>query len=623
MNLFGWSDVSAGDSPPETIAQMMGSAPTQRSLAKLDSAGALAVHGGPGRRDLADDGAIAAAIVGNPRWEEPELAAIAIDSGHAIALGEAYRRYGDGFFRYLHGAFSLAVVARTPRRVLIAVDRFGIFPMCYAQPRGGGLVFGSTTDLVRRHPAMTSTVAAQEIFNYLFFGICPSPTTIYREIFKLLPAQYLVLEQSQLRRAFYWQMPYSGTSTTDDGHLGAEMLALLRGAVQRAVDDHDPATLGAFLSGGLDSSTVVGLLSEAIGSHVKTFTIGFGHGRYDETYYAGITAQHFGAEPHVHYLTPKDVVDVVPRIAQSFDEPYGNSSVIPAYYCAKLARNHGVTRLLAGDGGDELFAGNSRYIDQKIFAVYGAIPQGLRSGLIEPVARVRGFDRWSIGRRARSYIRRALMPMPERLETYNFYRNANLAEVFTAEAFATIDPEVPVAMLREVYERTPSRSMLQRMLHLDLKVTLADNDLRKVGTACELAGVTVAYPFLDEAVAAFSATVPPDLLIKGFQRRWFFRQAVKDLLAPETLKKRKHGFGMPFAEWVREDRHLRDLAVDCMRGFKTRGYLRGEFIDQLIAGGTPEIDDGLAWDIMMLELWFRSRTTGAQPSTNSAADSYY
>lgn len=617
MKLVGWSD-TARDSPSEvTVAQMTGSVPAQRSLVKVDPIGALAVHGEHGRGDLADDGTVATAIVGNPRWNEPELAAIAISSGHAAALGTAYRRYGEKFFRYLHGAFSLAVISRTPRQILVAIDRFGIYPMCYAHPRGGGLVFGSTVDLVRRHPAMTSTVPAQAIFDYLFFGICPSPATIYREHFKLLPAQYLILEGSDVRRAFYWQMPYRDHNETSITRLNAEMLELLRRAVKKGIEDQDPAAVGAFLSGGLDSSTVVGLLSRVGETRVKTFTIGFAHDRYDETRYAEVAARHSGAEARVYYLTPKNVFDLVPLIAQSFDEPYGNSSVIPAYYCAKLARDHGVTHLLAGDGGDELFAGNSRYIDQKVFAIYDEIPQVLRRGLIEPVIRLPPLEMWRLGRRARSYVRRALTPMPDRLETYNFYRNSDLVTVFAPDALAEIDSEAPLAMLREVYERTSSRSMLQRMLHLDLKMTLADNDLRKVGTACELAGVTVAYPFLDEAVAEFSATIPPDLLIKGFQRRWFFRQAVKDLLAPETLKKRKHGFGMPFAEWIRGDRHLRDLAVDCMRGFKARGYLQGEFIEKLIAGGTPEIDDGLAWDIMMLELWFRSRTTGAQPSAHS------
>jgi asparagine synthase (glutamine-hydrolysing) len=614
--LVGWSDVADQPMPADAIVARMLGPPERRprSPADLSPAAALAVEG-DGRCDRADDGAIASAVVGAPRWEEPELAAVAVGNGHAAALTEAYRRYGEGLFRYLHGAFSLAIVDRASNRVVIAIDRFGIYPMCYAQLKGGGVVFGSTTDLVRRHPAVTSTVPAQAVFEYLFFCTCPSPRTIYREQAKLLPAQYVVFEPNEVRRAFYWQMPYRDRTAKDVRELSADMMRLLRRAVGRTIEDQPPKEVGAFLSGGLDSSTVVGLLREAIGAPIKTFTIGFVQDRYDEAHYATITARHFGAEPHVYYLTPKDVIDLLPVVARSFDEPYGNSSVIPAYYCARQAKEYGISLLLAGDGGDELFAGNSRYVDQTIFSYYGRIPRFLRRGLIEPVTRLPGLG--SLGRKARSYISRALTPMPDRLETYNFYRSSDLADVFAADALATIDREEPLEMLREVYGRTPTHSMLQGMLHVDLKVTLADNDLRKVGTACELAELAVRYPFLDEEVAEFAAGLAPGLLLKGRKRRWFFRQAVKDFLAPETLRKRKHGFGMPFAEWIREDPALRAVAVECLQGFKRRGYLRGEFIDRLIADSVPGVADALAWDIMMIELWFRDREAGLRSARHA------
>lgn len=604
--LLGWFDSPVAGMPPEGAAAVMARArafdDAPRRLVRTGPSFGLAAQGAERDTALASSDAISVAVAGRPRWEDDALAALAAREGHAAAALEGYRRHGEGFLPWLKGSFSLAVVDGAARRVVIAVDRFGVHTMCYSQPRRGGLVFGTSTDVVCAHPAVESTVSDQTVFNYLYFGICPSPQTIYREQSKLLPAQYLVYERGMIRTGFYWRMPYGTGVEKDVPTLSAEVMQRLRRAVERNIGDEDPAHVGAFLSGGLDSSTVAGLLSEAVAGRAKTFTIGFEHAEYDEIHYAEVAARHFGTEQHNYYLRPSDVVDVLADLSRAFDEPFGNSSVVPAYYCAKAARERGTHLLLAGDGGDEIFAGNSRYIDQEIFGLYGRLPRLLRSALIEPVA-----SRLPIARRVQSYIRRANTPMPDRLETYNFYQNADLAQVFEPAMMARIDPVEPLRNLREAYERTQSEEMLQRMLHLDLKITLADNDLRKVETACRMAGVGVAYPFLDDDVAEFAAHLPGSLLIRGRKRRWFFKKAVEDFLAPETLAKRKHGFGMPFVEWPREDPALRRIAVDCVAGFKRRGYLRPDFLDRLMGERGDGSHDGLVWDVMMLELWFRER----------------
>src|SRR5581483_1798618 len=200
----------------------------------------------------------------------------------------------------------------------------------------------------------------QAVFDYLYFGISPSPGTIYRELRKLLPAQYLRRAGGRIDCGFYWQMPYAERTEKEVRDLSGDLMQRLRGALVRTVGDEDPRRLGAFLSGGLDSSTVTGLLSEASGGHAKTFTIGFRQAKYDESGYAEIVARHFQTEHRTYYLTPRDVARALVPIARAFDEPFGNSSVLPAYYCAKLAGENGVSLMLAGDGGDELFGGNSR-----------------------------------------------------------------------------------------------------------------------------------------------------------------------------------------------------------------------------------------------------------------------
>ena len=608
--LAGWLDTSVGEAAARaTLGSMAGAPPfqTEGSLSTWLEPGAALATFGPSRScDLASVGSISAAIVGRPRWTDAGLAATAARDGHATAVIAAYRRQGDEFLRSLNGAFALAVI--DGRRVLLAVDRQGVCGLCYCQPSSGGLVFGSTTDVVAAHPDATSTISEQAIFNFLYSGIIPSPRTIYHEQRKLLPAQRLVFEDDRLNTIFYWQMPYKDRTERSVQSLRDELMELLAKAAARSVEAVDLRNVGAFLSGGLDSSTITGLAARMSDYPVKTFTIGFTHDKYDESRYASITARHFGTEHHNHYLQPKDVVDSLSVLSRAFDEPFGNSSVVPAYCCARIAREHGIELMLAGDGGDELFAGNSRYVKQKRFNSYLSIPSPLRKGFLEPVLfGLPGLTRWQLALRLRGFVRYALMPMPDRLEAFNFYRNADLSQVLESALLAQIDPQEPIEGLREAYLRTVSDDLVQRMQHLDLKITLADNDLRKVNTACMAAGVGVAYPFLDDEVLEFSARIPSSLLLRRGERRWFFKQAVKDFLAPETLSKHKHGFGMPFTEWTREEPLLKELAVDCISSFRRRGYLRGDFLDRLLSA--DEAYSGLAWDVLVLELWLRDHGT--------------
>jgi asparagine synthase (glutamine-hydrolysing) len=616
-NLIGWMTDRAEEMPPAALAETMIGARAlcqpQRLRAQADACCGVAIDGGRSEADVAQRDGCRAAIVGRPYWSDPTLAAAANRHGHAEALLGAFLRSGERCLDHLRGAFALAVLDQARKRAFLAIDRYGIHSLCFTLPRSGGLVFGTRTDSVRAHPAVSATISEQSLFNYLFFGVCPSPGTIYREHVKLLPAQCVLYKDGHVRTEFYWQMPYRERTDRGTPELCHELLERLSAAVNRATAGTPRATLGAFLSGGLDSSTVTGLLSRSTGGHAKTFTIGFAQAQYDESGYAEIAAKHFKTTHHLHRLSPGEVTPALTTLAGAFDEPFGNSSVVPAYFCAKLARDAGVTRILAGDGGDEIFAGNSRYVDQLIFESYKLVPKRLRHDLIEPLLfQWRGAARLRLLRKAQSFVQRARVPLPDRMETYNFLASVKLESIFAPSFLSAVDPGAPLAGLREVYQRTTSSHALQRMLHVDLKLTLADNDLRKVGVACALANLEVDYPFLDDDVVEFSASIPPNLLIRHLERRWFFKQAVRS--PAEILAKRKHGFGMPFAEWPRQDPTLRDIAQECLTGFSQRGYCRPEFVTQLLGGPEEAIGQALVWDIMMLELWLRSRSSG-QPAT--------
>jgi len=616
--LCGWVGGRPLDEPTAGVLAAMAKGLVAHAGAVAESrdgpACALHVAGWPGRAGLdAGDGPWAA-IEGYPRWSDATLAALARERGHGAALAEAYRRHGTGLFQYLEGPFSLAVIEPESGRTLLAIDRFAVHTMCVAPLPGGGLAFGATTEAVRAHPAAGATVTPQAVFDFLLFYTCPAPRTVYREQIKLLPGQYLLFEGDRTRTEFYWRMPYREDEPGRFEDLAAELDARMEVAVRRALEGEDSARTGAFLSGGLDSSAVTGMLKRATDRRPRTFTVVFRQKGYDESSYARAAARHFDAEYRDYALTPKDALDLIPEVAAAYDEPFGNSSAIPAYYCAKMARAAGVDVLLAGDGGDEIFGGNERYVQQIPFEAYSRLPGFVRAGLLEPaILRLPWPGRVGLVCKARNYISYARIPLPDRLELFNYWRGIDLAEAFDPAALREIDPDEPMALRRAVYERTGSGALVHRMMHLDLTAALADNDLRKVNRMCALAGVRVRYPFLDEDLAAFSARVPPDMLVRGRALRDFFKRALKDFLPPETLAKRKQGFGMPFEEWLKQDPDLRALAGEALGAFRRRGYLQPAFLDRIIEGhgrAEPAPGDGIVWDIVMLELWLRTHGHG-------------
>jgi asparagine synthase (glutamine-hydrolysing) len=547
-------------------------------------------------------------MIGSPRWRDAELAEEQRALGGAAALRRAYREHGLDLFSRLQGAFAFAILDPSARRAILAVDRFGIHGL-YFSCKSGRLVFGSTADLVRAHPEVGATIPLQSIYNYLQAYVCRSPGTIYAEQQKLGPAQYLVWENGRAQAACYWRTSFDPDRTHSAEEMAVELVAQVRRAVRQSLPDDRPEGVGAFLSGGLDSSTVAGMLSEVSVGPAKTFTIGFDETSYDEMRYAEAASRRFGTRAHPYYLTPQDVVTMAPRIAAYYDEPFGNSSAIPAYFCAAMARQAGLSCILAGDGGDEILAGNSRYLDQQTYIRYGRLPGPVRAALRLAVFHAPVVCNTPLWRRAQRYIARAELPLPERLESFNYYQTERMAEVFDRDALRKLDLEAPWREMRETYEGAASKDPLQRMMHLDAKQALADADLKKVTGMCELAEIEVRFPFLDDELVAFCATIPPELHLKNDRLRAFFKDAFKEFLPPEIINKKKHGFGMPFYEWTRDHPPLRELAYDSLKSLSGRHLVRSEFIEKVMlehACAEATIYDGLVWDLMMLELWLQS-----------------
>jgi asparagine synthase (glutamine-hydrolysing) len=541
-----------------------------------------------------------AALDGQPRWLDADLRQLASQQGHAHALLQAYERHGEGLMGQLGGHYALALIDRSAKRVLLACDRFGTKPIAYGRAQDGTIVFGSRADFVARYPGIDASIDPQALFDYAYFHVIPSPNSVYRGVCKLEPATRVVLGAQTTTVSRHWQPSY-GSEVRSEAELAERLRPTLAQAIERCTPNE---TTGAFLSGGLDSSTVAGMLAQR--QKAKTFSIGFGEPGFDETHYARTSARHFATEPHEYYVQPDDVADAVPLIAQAYDEPFGNSSAVPTLFCARLARQHGVRQLLAGDGGDEIFGGNERYAKQKIFERYLRAPAWLRHGVIEPLSGGPLGAIPGLPAKLRSYVQQANVLMPLRLYSYGFVQHQGAASIFAPAFLALIDQERPARMLRECYDAAPTDNLIERMLFLDWKLTLADNDLRKVNCMCALEGVEVAYPMLDDDLHDLALQVPADLKVHGNALRYFYKRALRGFLPDEVLDKPKHGFGLPFGQWLKKSARLQGLVNTSLESFRERGLVQRDFADKLMAAhreGNASFYGGFLWVLVLLEQW--------------------
>ena len=504
------------------------------------------------------------------------------------------------------GDFALGMTDQQGRTVL-AVDRFAIRSLCYRVTEDG-LFFAERADELA-DPSVE--IDPQAIYNYLYFHVIPSPGTIYKGIRRLPPGHYAVFENGKLTVARYWTPEFTEPRTASFGTLRDEFRQLLHVAVADQLDGGKPA---CFLSGGTDSSTIAGMIGQVCGQPAATYSIGFEAEGYDEMEFARIAARRFGTDHHEYYVTPDDLVNSIPLVAQHYDQPFGNSSALPAYYCARMARDDGVSRLLAGDGGDELFGGNTRYAKQKVFGLYDAVPGMLRNALLEPLLLGTALGRIPLLSKGRSYIEQAKVPLPDRTQTYNLLYRLGLARVFDPGFLERIDLDDPIVQQRQVWHETKAFSQTNLELAFDWRYTLADCDLPKVVGTTALAGTEVGFPMLDSRLVDFSMRLPTSYKLKGLRLRWFFKEALRGFLPDEILTKKKQGFGLPFGVWAVRHKPLRDLAEESLRGLVDRGILRGEFVDSLFARylqDHPGYYGEMVWISMMLEQWLRGKRVAA------------
>ena len=548
---------------------------------------------------IGEDNGVLCLACGEPRFTDPRLAELAVAKGAAAAWLATFRQRGDSATLGARGRFSVVLIDDAQRSVTIVTDRFATWPVCY---RLGSGVF-SFADRADAVPFAGQRLAPQALFDYLFFHMIPAPATVFAEVVRVQPAHLVRYRAGKVESKPYWTPVFDETARPSLEDSRREFRAIVETAVAREVDGR---STGAYLSGGTDSSTVAGMLCKVHAAPAKTYSIGFDAAGYDEMQYARIAARHFSTDHHEYYVTPADLLAAIPRVAAHYEQPFGNSSAVPALICAERAKHDGVEKMLAGDGGDELFGGNTRYATQRVFGWYYVVPAALRSGVLEPLLGGSAAGRLPIVKKVASYVKQARVPMPDRLQSYNQLLRIGPSEIFTADFLAVVDVGAPLAQQRQLWSSIDAKSLINSMLAFDWRYTLADNDLPKVLGTTQLAAIDVGFPLLADELLDFSLALPPEWKLKGLTLRWFFKEALRGFLPIEIIQKKKHGFGLPFGVWATQHDGLRSLASAALRALGERGVIRRPFLEELLEvrlDEHPGYYGEMVWILMMLELW--------------------
>ena len=518
-------------------------------------------------------------------------------------IAHAYAEYGTACFERLRGMFAIAVVDQDSRRLVLARDRIGKKPLYVGELSPGLLGFGSELKTLLAVPGWTPQLSMPAVQDFFSLGYIPAPDTIFEGIAKLPPAHWMSIEPGRdggapsIQQTRYAHVDFQPKWTDDEATLEERLLAELDDAVKvRLVSD---VPFGAFLSGGLDSSVVCALMTRHLSQPLKTFSIGFEEAAFDELPDARRVAQHLGTEHH-ELVVRADATGLLDTLAHHFDEPFGDSSAIPTYLVSQLAAKH-VKMVLSGDGGDELFAGYSRY------RRYAALQRIRRStlGMGPALAKLAGaLIPGARGRRLAGIGQRMGLPWPDDyLALVALANPADLGLLFGERAKTD-----PFGSIRQRFVRSDIDSDMERILSGDMDTYLADDILTKVDRTTMAVSLEGRAPLLDQNLIAFAARLPFDMKQRGEQGKYLFRKVAARLLPADVLNKRKQGFAIPLASWFRTD--LKPMLLDTIgsRAFRERGIFSMQGIQTLVDEHQQGLQDRgeLLWMVMVLETWLKT-----------------
>lgn len=511
----------------------------------------------------------------------------------------AYAVFGVECLSRLHGMFAFALWDARERTLFAARDRAGKKPFYYRLD-ADGLAFASEPKAFLAEPSFSPEADPAALFQYLSYQYVPTPGSAFKGVRRLPPAHYLLVRDGRVQVERYWQLRYSPKVQVSEAEAEARALDLLRQATrERLVSD---VPLGAFLSGGIDSSLIVALMAEAGAGTVRTFSIGFDESDYNELPYARMVADRFGTEHHEAIVRP-DAVSILPTLIWHYNEPYADSSAIPTLYLAAMTRRH-VTVALNGDAGDENFAGYSRYLASLAARRVEWVPRPVRSGLAALSAGSTASR--SFAARARRFLQAAADTPQQRYARWIFhFGDRQKQELCTPAFLERVGALQSVHSLEALFADVPDEDFLDATLHVDVHSYLPDDLLVKVDIATMAYGLEGRSPFLDHRFMEYAASLPTTLKIRGVDKKYLLKKIARRFLPSEVIDRPKMGFGVPLEHWFRSQ--LRELAHDVLLG--TRASQRGYFNQAFVRRMLTEHEQGQhnwsyqLWNVLVFELW--------------------
>ncbi len=515
-----------------------------------------------------------------------------------------YEEYGIDCVRELRGMFAFAIWDEKKESLFMARDRLGKKPLLYYQDENN-FCFASEFTALLASGLIKRQINPEVIDYYLTFGYIPAPLAVYKGVFKLLPGHTLILRDRNIALNPYWQLDYSKKINISEEEAGEEILRLLKEAVRIRLYSDVP--LGAFLSGGIDSSTVVALMSGLSGKRVKTFSIGFEEKDYSELKYARKVAERFNSEHNEFIVKPK-ALEILPILVERYGEPYADSSCIPSYYVSRETRRH-VTVALNGDGGDELFAGYERY--QAILAseVYQKAPLFLR-GIVNGTAgllpdSVNPKNRF---RRLKRFLEGAALPLNQRYVRWVGIFSENLKKNLYSEDFSkTISSVDSQRFIGQFLSDSNGLSLTDALLYTDTLTYLPNDLLVKMDIASMANSLEARSPFLDHKLIEFVAKLLPEFKLRKFVKKYILKKVAEDMIPKENIHRKKMGFGVPVGEWFRNE--LKDFLQQTLtsKGSLGRGYFKPEAVKEIVRRHIERQKDYSfqLWSLLMLELWHK------------------
>jgi asparagine synthase (glutamine-hydrolysing) len=511
-----------------------------------------------------------------------------------------YESCPETFIQQLRGMFAFALWDESKRTMILARDRVGKKPLYYYLDRDK-LVFASEIKAILKHPGLNLDIDLCAVSDYISLGYVPNPKSIYRAIRKVRPGHYLRVRNGNAVEVPYWDLSFAPDQQQSEEHWRERLLDELRTAVRlRLISD---VPLGAFLSGGLDSSGIVAIMSRLAEQPVKTATIGFEEERFDESHFGRNVSEYLHTDHQERCVTPQKI-DVIQKLAWHYDEPFADSSALPTFYVSQMARER-VTVALSGDGGDENFAGYTRYkADLQENRVRSLLPLGMRKAVFAPLGTIYPKLDWAprVFRAKSTFQSLSFDSVEGYFETMSTFRSHEKPLVLSDDMKRQLGGYQSVDVFREHYQNAGSDDPLSRIQYVDIKTYLTDDILTKVDRASMANSLEVRCPLLDHRVMELVASIPASLKLRGTTGKYIFKQAMTDYLPSKIIHRSKMGFGIPLPAWFRNG--IRDFARTYLLD-RRDPFLSSGFVTKIWNQHQSGIRDrsGQLWNILMFRLW--------------------